>query len=105
MTLTRSKGLTFRAAIIIGVEDEVIPSGRPVAHEEEERRLLYVGITRAREFCYLTMAKYFTDATAMSGGGQMQSSRSRSRFMSLINVRPIDGDTYTGAQGKGHDGQ
>jgi superfamily I DNA/RNA helicase len=93
MTLTRSKGLTFRAAIICGVEDGVIPSGRPGANEDEERRLLYVGITRAREYCYLTMAGHRNDATARSGGGEVRS-RSRCRFLSLIRVHPEDGHEY-----------
>jgi hypothetical protein len=94
MTLTRSKGLTFRAAIIIGVEDGVIPSGRPEADEEEERRILYVGITRVRDYCFLTMAQRRTDATARASGGLPQRSRSRCRFLSTINLAPEDGDTY-----------
>jgi DNA helicase-2/ATP-dependent DNA helicase PcrA len=94
MTLTRSKGLTFAAVIICGVEAGVIPSGRPDAKEDEERRLLYVGITRARAYCYLTMANFRHDATARSGGGLPQTSRSRSPFLSVIGVKPEDGQSY-----------
>jgi DNA helicase II / ATP-dependent DNA helicase PcrA len=94
MTLTKSKGLTFRAVFIIGTEDGVIPSGRPETDEEEERRILYVGITRARDYCFLTMAERRTDATARASGGLPQQSRSRCRFLSIINLAPEDGDAY-----------
>jgi superfamily I DNA/RNA helicase len=94
MTLARSKGLTFRATIVCGVEDGVIPSGRQGADEDEERRLLYVGITRAREYCYLTMAGTRNDATARSGGGEVRRFRNRSHFLSIIRVPPGDGQEY-----------
>jgi len=100
MTLTRSKGLTFRAVIICGVEDGVIPSGRPGANEDEERRLLYVGITRAREYCYMTMAGFRNDATARSGAGEVRS-RSRCPFLATIRVRPEDGEEYIKQLAKG----
>ena len=56
MTLHAAKGLEFPAVILAGVEKDVLPLRRQgeETNEEEERRLLFVGITRAREELILT---------------------------------------------------
>jgi len=57
MTLHMSKGLEFRVVFIAGVEDSIIPYGGPGRDNndiEEERRLFYVGITRAKEELCIT---------------------------------------------------
>jgi DNA helicase II / ATP-dependent DNA helicase PcrA len=59
MTLHTAKGLEFPVVFLVGMEDGVFPHLRAMGepHElEEERRLAYVGITRARERLYLTHA-------------------------------------------------
>ena len=59
MTLHAAKGLEFPVVFIIGLEDGVFPHLRSLGEPdelEEERRLAYVGITRARERLYLTHA-------------------------------------------------
>ena len=59
MTLHNAKGLEFPVVFIIGLEDGVFPHYRSMgdpAQLEEERRLMYVGVTRARERLYLTYA-------------------------------------------------
>ena len=59
MTLHSAKGLEFPVVFMVGMEEGVFPSYRSVTEEselEEERRLCYVGITRAREQLYLTNA-------------------------------------------------
>lgn len=59
MTLHNAKGLEFPVVFVIGLEDGVFPHYRSMgepAQLEEERRLMYVGITRARERLYLTHA-------------------------------------------------
>ena len=60
MTLHASKGLEFPIIYIAGCDEGIFPSARTmsIASElEEERRLMYVGITRAKEKLYLTTAK------------------------------------------------
>ena len=60
MTVHSAKGLEFRNVFVVGMEENLFPSGMsgdsPRALEEE-RRLFYVAITRAEEHCYLTYAK------------------------------------------------
>ena len=60
MTLHTAKGLEFPVVFMVGMEDGLFPSYRSIDEIdglEEERRLCYVGITRAKEHLYLTCAK------------------------------------------------
>jgi DNA helicase-2/ATP-dependent DNA helicase PcrA len=58
MTIHNAKGLEFRAVFVVGVEEEIFPSARSIEEQgvEEERRLFYVGLTRAEERLTLTHA-------------------------------------------------
>ena len=59
MSLHNAKGLEYDAAFIIGCEEGVFPHARSVeeGNLEEERRLAYVGVTRARQRLYMTCAR------------------------------------------------
>jgi DNA helicase-2/ATP-dependent DNA helicase PcrA len=59
MTLHNAKGLEYDAVFIVGCEDGAFPHMRALEEggEEEERRLCYVGITRARQRLYMTWAR------------------------------------------------
>ena len=60
MTMHSAKGLEFPVVFIIGMEENIFPHSRSlddVAEMEEERRLAYVGITRAEKRLYLTCAQ------------------------------------------------
>lgn len=60
MTLHQAKGLEFKAVFIAGVEEGILPHSRSVEDQhalEEERRLFYVGVTRAKENLYITWAR------------------------------------------------
>ncbi|MDY6852707.1 MAG: ATP-dependent helicase, partial [Thermodesulfobacteriota bacterium] len=61
LTMHAAKGLEFEAVFIVGLEQELLPyrpPGKPPAHQvEEERRLFYVALTRAKRFLYLTRSR------------------------------------------------
>ncbi len=60
MTLHSAKGLEFNTVFLVGMEEGIFPGYKTIGEPqqiEEERRLFYVGITRAKQFLYLTCAK------------------------------------------------
>ncbi len=87
MTLHAAKGLEFRRVFLVGLEEGVLPHGRAVAEDgvEEERRLCYVGITRAQERLVLSWC-----AQRNRGGGR--SLCHPSRFVFEIKGQPPPAD-------------
>ena len=60
MTLHSAKGLEYPAIFLVGLEEGIFPGNLSMGSEEdiqEERRLFYVGITRAKRYLYITFAK------------------------------------------------
>ena len=59
LTIHKAKGLEFKCVFIISINNGIIPSSLKYDKDiEEERRLLYVAITRAKEYLYLSSAEY-----------------------------------------------
>jgi DNA helicase-2/ATP-dependent DNA helicase PcrA len=107
MTLHNAKGLEFDVVFMVGMEDGVFPHYRSMgdpAQLEEERRLAYVGITRARRRLYLTHAW----SRSLFGGSSFNPA---SRFLSEIPshlVRSLEEEEdhaagRRGSQGVGHE--
>jgi DNA helicase II / ATP-dependent DNA helicase PcrA len=92
MTMATAKGLTVRATIVASAEQGIVP--RPDADPGEERRLLYVAMTRSREFLYLTWARRRRGPTARSGRAQVQEARRHTSFVQSGPVKSQDGDHY-----------
>jgi len=90
MTLHAAKGLEFQAVFIAGLEEELFPHFRALTEStgdaglEEERRLFYVGLTRAKERLFLSYTSY-----RMYFG--QTSARAPSRFLEEIPAELIEG--------------
>jgi DNA helicase-2/ATP-dependent DNA helicase PcrA len=88
MTLHLAKGLEFPVVFLTGLEEGLLPHYRAIDNPtelEEERRLCYVGITRAMRNLYLTRAYYRGMFTAGGGGG----ARIVSRFAQDIDPKSL----------------
>lgn len=97
LTLHAAKGLEFGAVFIIGLDDGILPHSRSFDEPEEmeeERRLFYVGITRAKERLYLLRA-------IQRGGRGMTEETYPSRFLDDIPAELIAGKTRTGRSLRG----
>ncbi len=82
LTIHNAKGLEFPNVFLAGLEEGLFPHSRSVGSEtgmEEERRLCYVGMTRAEKRLYLTWARY----RRRFGGGQPEATL-RSRFLAEV---------------------
>ena len=100
MTLHNAKGLEFPVVFLAGLEEKLFPHSRSILNEaamEEERRLCYVGMTRAEKRLILTWAKY----RRRFGGGEQERSMP-SRFLKeipqnlVINMGVSDEDDNDG---------
>jgi DNA helicase II / ATP-dependent DNA helicase PcrA len=95
LTMHNAKGLEFPIVFIAGLEEGLFPHSRSLLSEaamEEERRLCYVGMTRAEKKLYLTWARY----RRRFGGGQPEASI-HSRFLKEVPLNLLE--TVRGDQG------
>jgi len=87
MTLHSAKGLEFPVVFLVGMEEGIFPGYKSIGEPkelEEERRLCYVGITRAKEKLFMTCAKQRTIFGSTSYNGI-------SRFIKEIPANMLDG--------------
>lgn len=93
MTMHRAKGLTSKVVFVVAAEDEYLPGrGEP----DEERRLFYVALTRAKHYLYITYCTRRTGQQQRTGFlRQPTSVRTLTRFLTDIpEPRPVDGCTF-----------
>jgi len=91
MTMGGSKGLTVRATIIAGVENGLVP--RPNSNLSEERRILYVAMTRAKEYLFCTWATRRRGPTARAGHISLDR-RCHSEFLNDGPIQSEDGQRF-----------
>jgi len=125
MTIHLAKGLEFDSVFIAGLAEGLLPHGRSLDDEnalEEERRLMYVAMTRARKKLYLTfygipsrfineipedcIAMAASDGSAANDGagtGIDRSSGGDDGNSSRWHVRDAGGDYDDGSMGEGHE--
>lgn len=96
MSMSMSKGLTVEATIVAAAEDGIVP--RPDADIAEERRLMYVAMTRARRYQYVTWATRRTGPTARAGAPRVQARRTESRFLRNGPVTTQNGEAFIRAR-------
>jgi DNA helicase-2/ATP-dependent DNA helicase PcrA len=92
MSMASSKGLTVQATIVAAVEEGVIP--RPTVPLAEERRLLYVAMTRARSNLYCAWSRRRYGPTARAGRPNVGERRTLSPFLAHGPVQTSDGGDF-----------
>jgi DNA helicase II / ATP-dependent DNA helicase PcrA len=94
MTMHQAKGLDADAVFVVAVEEEYIPGRAEGAAIDDERRLLYVSLTRARSFLYITYCRKRTGEQCHSGSTSGQPVRHLSQFLSGGPLTPQDGVVF-----------
>jgi DNA helicase-2/ATP-dependent DNA helicase PcrA len=97
LTLHAAKGLEFGAVFLVGLDDGLLPHSRSFDEPEameEERRLFYVGITRAKDRLYLTRA-------VQRGGRRAAEETFPSRFLEDIPHNLLAGRAFTARDATG----
>ncbi len=104
MTLHSAKGLEFDHVFLVGLEEGLFPHGRSLGDKDqiqEERRLCYVGMTRARETLTLTRAVF-----RRAFGNEQLSASEPSRFLAEIpqeHVQVLSGSLTSSAESRDYD--
>ncbi|NIM06493.1 MAG: UvrD-helicase domain-containing protein [Armatimonadetes bacterium] len=94
MTMHQAKGLSADAVIIVAAEDEYIPGKATGAATDDERRLLYVSLTRGREHLYITHCRNRTGRQRHSGRKPGYGGRTLCRFLRVGPARSKAGISF-----------
>jgi DNA helicase-2/ATP-dependent DNA helicase PcrA len=101
LTMHKAKGLTAEAVIIAAAEDEYLPGRAQGDAVDDERRLLYVSLTRAKHHLFITYCDRRTGAQRHTGRASGQLPRSLTRFLRDGPIAPQTGTTYLGSLRRG----
>jgi len=94
LTMHKAKGLTAEAVIIAAAEDQYLP-GRAQGHSvDDERRLLYVSLTRAKHYLFLTYCDGRTGQQKYTGRDSGRKARSLTQFLRDGPLIPAAGNRY-----------
>ncbi len=95
LTMHKAKGLTADVVFIVAAEDETIP-GNYIQEPElgDERRLLFVSLTRAKHDLYITYCSERTGVQQRSGRDPNNKRRHLTQFLSDAPLKSINGQTY-----------
>jgi len=94
LTMHRAKGLTAQAVIIAAAEDQYLPGRAHGGGVDDERRLLYVSLTRAKHHLFVTYCDQRTGPQQYTGRDSGRTTRSLTRFLTDCPHRPKDGRTF-----------
>jgi superfamily I DNA/RNA helicase len=109
MTLHSAKGLEADAIVLAGGADQMIPGSATGVDREEQRRLLYVAVTRARQELLISWARSMAFADAMANGvrrdhvftvsgGERRVTLSKSQLLPAALVAPTSGPQWLAAR-------
>lgn len=90
LTMHKAKGLSADVVFLAAAEDERIPGENPGDKLEDERRLLYVSLTRAKHSLFVTYCNRRTGQQSFQGGKK----RTLTRFLRDAPIRPKSGNDY-----------
>jgi DNA helicase-2/ATP-dependent DNA helicase PcrA len=94
MSMHQAKGLTADATFVIAAEEEYLPGRATGPGEDDERRLLYVSLTRARHFLFITHCRRRTGSQRHSGSRSGKEDRNLSSFLHGGPIQSRDGREY-----------
>jgi DNA helicase-2/ATP-dependent DNA helicase PcrA len=95
MSMHQAKGLTADATFVIAAEEEYLPGRATGSGADDERRLLYVSLTRARHFLFITHCRERIKSQAHSGSTAGEKARHLSSFLHGGPVQSRDGREYS----------
>jgi DNA helicase II / ATP-dependent DNA helicase PcrA len=95
LTMHRAKGLTADVVFIVGAEDQLIPGSNDKEPElGDERRLLFVSLTRAKHKLFITYCKERLGAQQYSGRNPGTSRHNLTQFLTDSPLHPVNGEKY-----------
>lgn len=94
LTMHQAKGLSADAVFVIAAEDEILPYEEKESAKADDRRLLYVSMTRARKMLFVTFSGRRAGAQVHSGRNSGHPQRSLTRFLRNSSVQTHSGEQF-----------